>query len=83
MTGKELVRDWLLTKVGEKITDANLEIELYAYQQRFGKHYLPGSLTRYFRFVREEGLRNYEIKEVSGKYKTWMVVEKEKQLELM
>jgi len=77
MTGKEMVADWLKTKVGQQITEAHLQCELYAYQARYGKHYLPDSLSRYFRFVRDEGiLKDYEINEVPGKHKTWVVIPK-------
>ena len=77
LTGKEMVRTWLLTKVGEKITEARLQIELYAFQQRLGKHYLPDSITRYCRDIRRlDLLGEYEMKEVPGRYKTWIVQRK-------
>ena len=73
MTGKELLRMWLIEKQGQKITEKDMQIDLYFYQQQFGKHYLPDSLSRYFRMVRAEGLLGFEIVEVEGKYKTWLV----------
>ena len=85
MTGKELLKSWLLLKINQTFTERELQIELWNWQQRFGKHYLPDSLSRYFRFVRDEKLlesEGLEIIEVEGRHKTWNVAVKQKQLQL-
>ena len=85
MTGKELLKSWLKLKVGETFTERDLQLELWHWQQKYGCHYLPDSLSRYFRFVRDEKLldgEGLEIRETEGKHKSWNVQPKQIQLML-
>jgi hypothetical protein len=70
MTGYELMEEYLLTKVDTEITQLQIQRELDEYQRRHNKNFLPESLSRYFRFVRDgKRLENkgYEIVEVTGR----------------
>ena len=86
MTGEELLILWLKENINRSFTEKELQIELHEWQQKFGKYFLPDSLNRYFRFVRDKKLLEKDKLEIvvirSGKYKTWKVMEIIKEPEL-
>ena len=73
MTGCSMMKIWLKEHSGLEFTQANLQLEVHKWQWRFGKHYLPESISRYFRMVRDR-LIGFICREVKGKkHKTWIV----------
>jgi len=70
MTGCKMLEIWLQEHAGIEFTQATLQLEVTKWQWRFGKHYLPESISRYFRTVR--GRVNCEEVE-DRQHKTWVV----------
>jgi len=74
MTGKEMLKMWLIGNAGIELTEGLIETKVYQDQWKFGLHYEPGTLSRYFRDVRDN-LGKFTCREVENrKYKTWIVV---------
>ena len=79
MTGNELVTLWLKTKVGAEFTQLNVQRELDVFQKQYGKHFLPESLARYFRMVRQSNALQkdgLEISEVQDREHTTYTVKR-------
>jgi len=79
MTGYQLLEEYLLTKIGKEFTQLQIQRELDDFQRDYGKAFLPESLSRYFRFVRDDermkkhGLEIIEVPE--RKHLTFKVIE--------
>lgn len=82
MTGTQIMLEWLKEKLNRRFTYLDIEQELPRFAKQYTDHYYrTDSFTRYFRFAKLELLKNgFELKEVEGDYKTWMVLPKEKEL---
>ena len=73
MTGKQIITEWLESKVGQEINYGIIQKECPDYGfLRYGVYHTPESYTRYFRMVRDE-LKDLELVEVPKKWKTWEV----------
>ena len=68
MTGKQVMREYLLDNADSEFDMYKIQNELPCYSDKFGVYHTPDSWVRYFRFVRDE----LGLKEVEGrKWKTW------------
>lgn len=68
MTGKEVMRLYLIENNGREIDYYTIQNELPEFASRFGVYHTPDSWTRYFRMVKDE----FKLVEVEGKkWKTW------------
>jgi len=86
-TGYDIMEQFLLTKIDKEFTQLEIQIDARNFQRKFNRDFLPESLSRYFRFVRDDKkMRKYncEILEVpERKHLTFTVKElKKPQIEI-
>ena len=78
-TGYDIMEQFLLTKIDKEFTQLEIQIEAGNFQRKFDRYFLPESLSRYFRYVRDDKRMkkyNCEILEVPGrKHMTFTIKE--------